>query len=225
MPSRTAPRKRTPRKPRGRARYHHGRLSEALIEATLRLLEEGGPDHVSVREAARRAGVSPGAPFRHFPNRAALLTAVAEQAMARLRAAILAELSRDTSGEPLARLRAIGVAYMRWALHNPTHFQVISTRSLIEFEGSAALVRDNGEIRAVMESLVAEAVRRGQLRPEAARLVPVTGRALVYGLARMAIDGHFPQWDVAEPEVEPTVLAALDLFLAGLSPAIDNNAD
>jgi hypothetical protein len=114
---------------------------------------------------------------------------------------------------------------MRWALHNPTHFQVISTRSLIEFEGSAALVRDNGEIRAVMESLVAEAVRRGQLRPEAARLVPVTGRALVYGLARMAIDGHFPQWDVAEPEVEPTVLAALDLFLAGLSPAIDNNAD
>ena len=55
--------------------YHHGDLRRVLIDAALRLAEEGGPAAVSVREAARRAGVSPGAPFRHFPSRDALMMA------------------------------------------------------------------------------------------------------------------------------------------------------
>ena len=55
--------------------YHHGDLRRVLVEAALQLVEEGGADAVSVREAARRAGVSPGAPFRHFPSRNALMNA------------------------------------------------------------------------------------------------------------------------------------------------------
>src|SRR5713226_4202940 len=73
--------------------YHHGDLKRVLVDAALRLAEEGGAEGVSVREAARRAGVSPGAPFRHFPNRVALLTAVAEEAQRRFRAEIDAALS------------------------------------------------------------------------------------------------------------------------------------
>ena len=68
-------------KPKPPTTYHHGNLRQVLIDATLALIEEGGPEAVTVREAARRAGVSPGAPFRHFPTRTSLMTAVAEANM------------------------------------------------------------------------------------------------------------------------------------------------
>lgn len=65
--------------------YHHGNLRQTLLEAALALAQAHGPERVGVREAARLAGVSPAAPFRHFPNRRALMTALAEDASERLR--------------------------------------------------------------------------------------------------------------------------------------------
>src|SRR5437660_8463493 len=102
--------------------YHHGDLKRVLIDAALLLAEEGGAEAVQVREAARRAGVSPGAPFRHFPSRVALMSAVAEEAMRRFRAEIEHALDHAPA-DPLGRFRAIGIAYLRWALRNPTFFE------------------------------------------------------------------------------------------------------
>src|SRR5260370_2879655 len=82
--------------------YHHGNLRKALVEATLRLIEEGGPASVTVRDAARRAGVSSGAPFRHFSNRAALMAALASAAPRRFRAEIAARLPTVTTIDALA---------------------------------------------------------------------------------------------------------------------------
>ena len=107
--------------------YHHGDLRRVLIDAALQLVEEGGAEGLSVREAARRAGVSPGAPFRHFPSRIALMTAVAEEAQRRFRAEIEAALAEVPAGDPLARFRCLGLAYLRWAMRNPTHFEIISS--------------------------------------------------------------------------------------------------
>jgi AcrR family transcriptional regulator len=199
-----------------RQRYHHGRLREALIEATLQLLEEGGPERVTVREAGKRAGVSSGAPFRHFPTRTALLTAVAEQAMGRFRAEIDRALDQADADDPLARFRAVGTAYLRWAFANPTHFRVISDRSLIDLEGSEIFRRHNAEIRGLMDELLSEATQRGMMRPLDMTLVPLAVRALVYGLARMHVDGHLAQWSVAPDEAERRLQAALDLVIGSL---------
>src|SRR5579871_917651 len=136
-PQRRAPRSRIP-KP-----YHHGDLRRALIDAGFRLVEERGVERLSMREAARRAGVSPGAPFRHFESREALMTAVALEAQRRFRAEIEAALQESASGDPLARLRAFGVAYLRWAMRNPAHFEIISSGKLFDYDKSADLVRDN----------------------------------------------------------------------------------
>jgi AcrR family transcriptional regulator len=196
--------------------YHHGDLRRVLIQAALELVEEGGVETVSVREAARRAGVSPGAPFRHFPSRIALLTAVAEEAQRRFRAEIASAIAQLPGGDPLARFRSIGVAYLRWAMRNPAHFEVISSGKYFDHAGAAGLTKDNAEIIAMTEAALAEAFAQGQLRSPDLKLVQLAGRALVYGFARMNIDGHFPRWGVANAEAGVTSEAIVDLFIEGI---------
>lgn len=201
------------KKPRS---YHHGNLRAVLIEATLRLVEEGGPEAVTVREAARRAGVSSGAPFRHFPNRTVLMTAVAEEATHQLHAAIFDAVEQAARDAPLARLRAMGRAYLLWASTNPTHFAVVSNRSLIDYDSSPSLKRENEEIQNLMERLLDEALQKGEAVAIDQPAMKLASRALVYGLARMRVDGHLPQWTGAKDDFSHAMEEALDLFIAGL---------
>src|SRR6185369_8683405 len=132
------PRRRVSRAPAAKP-YHHGDLRRVLIDAALQLVGEGGAQAVSVREAARRAGVSPGAPFRHFPSRDALMQVVAEEAQRRFRAEIEAALAGAPAGDPLGRFRCLGLAYLRWAMRNPTHFEVISSRRFFDHDRAATV--------------------------------------------------------------------------------------
>jgi AcrR family transcriptional regulator len=210
------PRRRVARAPAPKP-YHHGDLRRVLIDAALQLVGEGGADAVSVREAARRAGVSPGAPFRHFPSRDALMNAVAEEAQRRFRAEIEAALAEAPAGDPLGRFRCLGLAYMRWAMRNPTHFEIISSRRFFDHDQSAGVSHDNAELIELTERTLAEAFALGQLRSVDLKQVQIAGRALVYGFARMNIDGHFPRWGVAGAEAERTAEAILDLFIEGIA--------
>jgi AcrR family transcriptional regulator len=197
--------------------YHHGDLKRVLIEAALELAEQGGPEAVSVREAARRAGVSPGAPFRHFPSRDALMMAVAEEAQRRFRIELEEALAQAPAGDPLAQFRSLGLGYLRWAMRNPAHFEIISTGRWFDHGGSAELSRDNAELIGMTERLLAEAFASGALRVADLKQVQIAGRALVYGFARMNIDGHLPRWGVADGEAERTAEAILDLFIDGIA--------
>ena len=210
-PRRRAPRARAP-KP-----YHHGDLRRVLIDAALQLVGEGWADAVSVREAARRAGVSPGAPFRHFPSRDALMQAVAEEAQRRFRAEIEAALSEAPAGDPLGRFRCLGLAYLRWAMRNPTHFEIISSRRFFDHDKAAGVSSDNAELIDLTERTLVEAFEQGQLRSPDLKRVQIAGRALVYGFARMNIDGHFPRWGVAGTDAERTAEAIIDLFIEGIA--------
>ena len=181
-----------------RRNYHHGDLRQALIDAALAIAAEEGLEQVTIREAGKRAGVSSGAPFRHFPNKTALMTAVAEEAMQRFRAEITQALAGAEASDPLSRFRALGTAYLAWVTGNPTHFEIISSRRLIDFDGSEILVRLNEEIRGMMVAILEEAVRTGQLRDGQVESQVLQARAFIYGLARMWIDGQFKQWGRGE---------------------------
>jgi AcrR family transcriptional regulator len=188
-----------------------------LIDAALDLVEEVGAEGVSVREAARRAGVSPGAPFRHFPNRIALMTAVAEEAQKLFRAEIDAALAELKPGDPLARFRCLGLAYLYWAMRNPTHFEIISSGRYFDHDNAAGVSRDNAQVIGMTESALVEAHAQGQLRSADLKQVLIAGRALVYGFARMNIDGHFPRWGIADAEAGRMAEAILDLFIEGIA--------
>lgn len=200
----------TPLPPRG---YHHGSLEQALIAATVALIEEQGVQAVSVREVARRAGVSSGAPFRHFASKTALMTAVAEQAMQRLTQSVQSRLDLLQAASPMVRLREMGHAYLDWVLANRTHFLVISSRSEIDFERSPILVAQNEALRQTMITLLGQAQSQGEVKPDLnLDDLVLTTRAMTYGAARLWADGHFPQWQV-QADDRSALYRMIDLFL------------
>jgi AcrR family transcriptional regulator len=111
------------RTPEGGRGYHHGDLRRHLIDVAERLLEEAGVEGFTLRECARRAGVSPSAPSHHFGNVTGLLTAIATVGFEGLADAMEAALAVSGDG-PGARLRAIGGAYVRYAVAHPARFRV-----------------------------------------------------------------------------------------------------
>jgi AcrR family transcriptional regulator len=168
----------TSRRPGARRPYHHADLKPALLAAARRVLEREGPDRLSLRELARRAGVSHNAPYRHFRDRTALLAALAaegfEQLTARMRAA--------AAGAPAARrLDAIGAAYVRFALDEPGLFRLM-------FGGRLA-VKDHPDLAAAAERayavLAGETGAAGTPAPRA-----IAAWATVHGLAHLLLDGQ-----------------------------------
>lgn len=198
-----------------RSSYHHGNLRRVLIDSAIQLIEIKGIHSVSVREVAKIAKVSPAAPFRHFATRTALLTAIAEEAMDMLVAAINSSLELVADKDPLAQFHSIGVGFLRWAFTNPIHFQVISTRALIDYEGSS-LRKSNDTIRIKMNKLMSDAQRLGLLRQGDSERHLIAARALVYGLGRMYLDGQFPSWELNEKNALEESIAILDQFIASI---------
>ena len=196
--------------------YHHGNLRAAIVEATVKLVEERGAEHVTVREAARRAGVSSGAPFRHFPTKTALMTAVAEEGMVRLVEAIDHGLAQSDAN-PFARLSAMAGAYFTWAVQNPTHYRVLGDRSLIDFDGSALLSGHAAGIRGSMGQLINRALAEGHLRPCDPDLIHLQARALSYGLARMHVDAHLREWDIPPEQAVAAMREVMDDYIVSLA--------
>ena len=104
--------------PRPRDTYHHGHLRQALIEAALRLIAERGPAGFTFAEAARAAGVSAAAPYRHFRDRNALLAEIARLGFERFAAELEAAWA-DGRPDPVTALQACGMAYLRFARREP----------------------------------------------------------------------------------------------------------
>src|SRR5215470_176733 len=103
--------------------YHRDNLRETLLEEAVRLIGEAGPGALTLREVARRAGVSHNAPYRHFRDRDDLLAAMAAQGYRELTHAMLAAVKDKF--DPVERLKHAGLGYVTFALRRPEHFTVI----------------------------------------------------------------------------------------------------
>lgn len=110
--------------PQKREHYHHGDLKLQLIEATRQLVEEKGPDHFSVSEACRRAGVSTAAPYKHFKDKGEMLRAVALGGMERKLEQMLAAVAEIEPGS-IERIIALGRVYVGFAAKEPGVFRLM----------------------------------------------------------------------------------------------------
>jgi AcrR family transcriptional regulator len=164
--------------------YHHGELAPALIAATKTLLDEGGVGAVSLREAARRVGVSPTATYRHFKDKEALLAATAADGFGEF-GAMLARAARDAS----APLSAMGMAYVRFALKRRGLFRLMFGPELADRSKYPELQRAAEEAFERLRAGVGPGAPGGR----DPRLVAISAWALVHGLALLLLDGLLPE--------------------------------
>lgn len=167
--------------------YHHGDLRAALVDAAYELVERDGADALSLREVARRVGVSHAAPKHHFRDKAALLAAVGARAFDEL-AATMEQARRRAGDDPLARLTSAGVAYVSFAASHPALF-----RSM--FGGALAGAAD-AEVRArsrrAFEVLVDAASHAAgpSATPAELRVLVTAAWSAVHGLSLLWLDGR-----------------------------------
>jgi AcrR family transcriptional regulator len=190
-----------------RTSYHHGALRAALLAATLELIETEGIGAVSLRRVARAAGVSPGAPYHHFPDRAALLTALSDEGFSRL-ATTLSE-AHANAPTPRAALEAILNAYVVFACDNPAYFRLMFRPELTEPHKSAEGT-DAGEAAfEVLANTVAECV------PETDRdVLAITLWSLVHGYVSLWLDGQLDRWTDDPAEMARQVSALVTTYTA-----------
>lgn len=206
-----ASRRRPPRAP-----YHHGDLRRALLEAARAVLREQGPEGCSLREVARRAGVTHAAPYHHFPSREALLGALATEAYAELDRA-MAEAQAAAPAAPEAQLVAVGMGYLLHALRDPALFRLMTRPEHLApppespacgaADEGADGVGPYGRLRRVLAALLGRPAA-----PADAHLCWAT----VHGLALLALDGGL---GLPPREVPGHARGVIERLVAGLAAA------
>lgn len=199
--------------------YHHGNLRDALVEAAAKLAAERGPAAVSLRETARRAGVSQAAPYHYFADKSALLAAVAEQGF-RLFDARQATAWEAEPAIPARRLAALGVSYVRFALDQPHYFRVMFRPHLVEPAKYPALV----EVASRAFERLVETVRAARLADGHDDADPVAAAHLFWsiphGLATLFLDGPISLQGATPRALEEIVTASIEpLTRAPILPA------
>ena len=174
--------------------YHHGDLRRALLVAGEQLLAKSGPEGLSLREVAQRAGVSHAAPYRHFASKEALLAALAEQGFRELATELRAAHGRDA----LQTLQAQGVGYVRFALAHPAQVRVMFRAGVVSGEHPELKATADEAFGLLVQGVVAcqelGVFARGDPLPLA-----TSCWALSHGLALLMLDGAlgFPREPLA----------------------------
>ncbi len=201
-------------KSKGKSRsYHHGNLRDALVEGALATIREKGVQHLTLREAARRAGVSQAAPYRHFDSKEALIAAVAEDGFRSFAKEM--EESTQKAMDPKTRLQELGVAYVRFATKHPDQFRVMFGPDVPDKTKYSPLAEASQASFSPLVLAIQECQRAGVVRKGDPLELAVSAWSLVHGLASLLVDarieGH--QHPGAGPRTEMlTRRVAMDLF-------------
>ena len=203
-----------------RATYRHGDLRTALIEAGVAMAREGGPGAGVLREATRRAGVSPNAAYRHFAGRQALVAAVSDAALAESAAAIEREWAAVPHGDPVRtaheHLKAVGRGYLRFARDEPGLFRAAYTvpRDLSRIHDKERAGPGGRTPYELLGVALDELVACGELPPGRRPGAEVPAWSAVHGLAMLALEG--PLRDLDEDTMQHAARAVIDMVDRGL---------
>jgi AcrR family transcriptional regulator len=169
--------------------YHHGNLREALLQAAIQLIAEVGPAGFTLREVARRAGVSHNAPYRHFPDRESLLAAVAAQGFRVLNEAMLDAARHQRTS--VGRLKRAGLAYVEFALRRPEHFSVMFDAAVSQRKTPDSAEASEQAFK-TLTSLVKGCQDEGVLPSGDLRQFALLAWSMVHGVAKLATAKRLP---------------------------------
>jgi len=176
--------------PRARTKvgYHHGQLREALIEASLALIARDGVAGLNLREVARAAGVTHGAPYHHFADKAALLRAIADDGFTRL-AGLLADVRARTAADPADALEACVLGYVGFAQDFPAHFRAMFYKPPADAPAEPATDRAGEAAFQIVFDIVAACQAAGAAPAGPPMSLALTIWAVAHGIATLWLDG------------------------------------
>jgi AcrR family transcriptional regulator len=190
--------------------YHHGNLRRALLDAAIALIQSEGADALTLRAAARGAGVSQAAPYRHFTDKDGLLAAVAEEGF-RLMTAGMRAAAAAHADDAIGALRACGLTYVAFARAHPAHFRVMFGRYVANRAAHPDLREAAGEAFAQVEACIVAGQQAGFVVEGDVTSLAITSWATIHGLASLLVDGQLEERGGDPDGLASTVTAALFL--------------
>lgn len=202
---------------RSRRPYHHGNLRQVLLNAGVALIRKVGPKSFTLREVARRAGVSHNAPYRHFRDKDELISAIVGQGFERLNDAMIGQAAAGKTG--VERLELCGRAYVNFALRWPGHFTAMF--DLAPQRGEGRLQADNRASAGDMafQTLVGfiAQCQNEKVFPEGDPLrFALMAWSVVHGIAKLAVSGRLSS---QKEEVLDFTSKATAALIRGLKPS------
>jgi len=185
-----------------------------MVEAALKLIRRSGPGALTLRAAARLAGVSQAAPYRHFAGKRALLAAVAEQGFREMTAAMRDAAARHVS-DPAARFQALGLAYVAFAATHRSHFRVMFALEAADKSPYPGLRAAAEESYGLLLEAIGDCRREGLLAPGDLSEQALAAWSVVHGLSVLIADRQLVDLKDRPPD-ELAAIVTQNLFL-GLS--------
>lgn len=189
-PTKSPTRKKPPR------RYHHGDLRRALLQEALATIRSEGVEGLTLREIGARLGVSRTALYRHFADKAALLEAVATEGFRTFREQLVAAWTEAGPGR--AGFDAMGTAYVRFAVTNPSHYRVMFGGFVDPEQHQPELATEASGALQALEGALAALQRDGLVRSDDTPTMARYVWSVVHGVAMLRIDGQLRDPAVVE---------------------------
>jgi AcrR family transcriptional regulator len=194
--------------------YHHGDLRRALLQEAVRTIQTGGVEALTLRATGQALGVSRTALYRHFADKAALLSAVAEEGFRTLRLELVGAWDRGGRGKK--GFDDMGVAYVRFAVAHPAHYRVMFGGVLTDHASHPALAVEGAAAFQVLVDALMSQQQAGLVRGDDPLQLARFIWAIVHGIARLAIDG---QLHASSAETEALTRYAIGRVRTGIAPA------
>jgi AcrR family transcriptional regulator len=197
------------------SRYHHGNLKETLVRVGIRVIEERGEASFTIRELAKMVGVSHAAAYRHFRSKRELLAQIAEEGFHGLQASFDKALKENAGRSCRARIKALGVCYVRYALEHSGHFRAMFHMELQAHSDLPSLKEAaTGAFNTLLDA-VTEGIARRELVRRPARGLAMVAWSAVHGASLLLLDEQIDAPPAPEELIE-LVIERLDAGLAHL---------
>ena len=170
--------------------YHHGDLKNALIKAGIEILSKEGIEALSLRNVAKRAGVSHTAPYAHFVDKQALIAAIAAEGYKKLYEKLFA--AQTPQKDPLARLMATAHAYLQFALDEPDHFRITFSGVVEAEQNYPDYVEQSKRCFALVVTVIESCQASGLFAGGDTQLVAVSTWSFIHGFVHLLLANQLP---------------------------------